>query len=88
MINNLLKPFVNESSSHQKVRSLQQTDKPQQYTISLLLETSKVLYIRVPETLLYGFGFEEPSLVYSTRIGKVEVIADVSEPKVVEFLDF
>jgi hypothetical protein len=49
---------------------------------------SHAIYIRVPETLLYGFGFEKPSLVYSTRTGKLELISNVADHKVDEFLDF
>jgi hypothetical protein len=64
------------------------TTQPKRQTIAFLRALSNVVFVRVPETLIFGFGFTKPSLVYSTRAGKLEAIEDVFEQRVSEFLEF
>jgi hypothetical protein len=47
-----------------------------------------LVYVRIPEMLIYGFGFKVPTMLYVTRTGKLEKIANVQLIKVQEFIEF
>jgi hypothetical protein len=42
---------------------------------------------RIPETLVFGHGFDHPTLVYSTYAGKVEKFENITSVKVTEFIN-
>jgi hypothetical protein len=87
-ITKLLSPFVGNFSVDKSIKKLNRTESPNFKTYHILASMGDLVYVRIPELLVSGFGFKTPTMLYVTRTGKLERIDNVDELKVQEFIEF
>ena len=55
--------------------------------LKLLIEIKPAPNIRIPETVIYGYGFDVPTFIYTLASGEFKFVENITIKQMFEFFD-